>query len=128
MNINPFTKYISQSKNVRLRIMNTYVENAGTIDIRWFISLLDSITVARQWKIKEAKLDDYHYIIPDSIFMAITGLSDEDIDKINESLLTCINGYIVHDNTTSKVYIAGSLNNEVAFFTHKEGYTINDVR
>ena len=99
--------------------MSTYIDNAGTIDIRWLIYFMDSMSDFSKWRVNNAILDDYFYIIPETDFFVLLGLSQQDIYDINVSLQTQINGYINHDKTMQTVFISGSLNEDVPFFVNK---------
>jgi hypothetical protein len=80
--------------------MSTYIDNAGTIDIRWLICLMDTMSDFSKWRVKNAILDDCFYIIPETDFFGLLGLSQKDIYDINASLQTHLNEGIFIDIQT----------------------------
>jgi hypothetical protein len=61
-------------------------------------------------------LDDCFYIIPETDFFGLLGLSQKDIYDINVSLQTHLNRYIYHGKRMQLVCITGSINKDVPFF------------
>ena len=69
-----------------------------------------------KWRVKNAILDDCFYIIPETDFFGLLGLSQKNIYDINVSLQTHLNRYIYHGKRMQLVCITGSINKDVPFF------------
>tara|TARA_Y100000296_G_C5109468_1_gene224359 strand:+ start:429 stop:755 length:327 start_codon:yes stop_codon:yes gene_type:complete len=88
---------------IKEEIKRVLKENRNLDSFYEIIKYLDSIPELKKYRNESASYDDEYYLIPTDVFTRVTGLTEEDVKRIDDNLEN-YEGSIIWNNTNPNQY------------------------